>query len=96
MVMGAIPVEMGGVASGTMSTMRNIGGGIGTTFFSLMVAGYAARHAGMGIGEAESYVIALHTILLICGAAFFVAMCLMIYLLINDTRKKKADALSVK
>ena len=96
MVMGAIPVEMGGVASGTMSTMRNIGGGIGTTFFSLMVAGYAARHSGMGIGEAESYVIALHTILIICGAAFFVAMCLMIYLLINDTRKKKADALSVK
>ena len=96
MVMGAIPVEMGGVASGTMSTMRNVGGGIGTTFFSLMVAGYAATHAAQGIGEGESYVIALHAILLIGAASFFIAMCLMIYLLINDTRKKKADALSVK
>ena len=90
MVMGAIPVEMGGVASGTMSTMRNVGGGIGTTFFSLMIAGYAAAHAAQGIGEAESYCIALQRVQFISAAAFFIAMCLMIYLYIDDKKKKKS------
>lgn len=89
MVMGAIPRDMGGVASGTMTTMRNVGGGIGTTFFSLMISGYAAKHALVGIGEADSYVIALRVILFIAAAATLVAMALLIYLLTGEKKKKQ-------
>ena len=37
MVMGSVPSNSGGVASGMMSTARNLGGGIGATIFSLCV-----------------------------------------------------------
>jgi len=37
MVMGSVPSNSGGVASGMMSTARNLGGGIGATIFSLCI-----------------------------------------------------------
>ena len=37
MVMGSVPPHSGGVASGMMSTSRNLGAGIGITVFSLAV-----------------------------------------------------------
>lgn len=37
MVMGSVPSNAGGVASGMMSTARNLGGGIGATIFSLCI-----------------------------------------------------------
>ena len=38
MVMGSVPANSGGVASGMMSTARNLGGGIGATVFSLCIS----------------------------------------------------------
>lgn len=42
MVMGSVPASSGGVASGMMSTARNLGSGIGITIFSIVV-GMTAR-----------------------------------------------------
>ena len=38
MVMGSVPPNAGGVASGMMSTARNLGSGIGATIFSLCIS----------------------------------------------------------
>ena len=84
MVMGSVPANSGGVASGMMSTARNLGSGIGATVFSLCVSLAANPEL-----PHNNYIAGQRTDFLIMAALNFVNIILMLVLYLNFGRKKK-------
>lgn len=86
MVMGSVPANSGGVASGMMSTARNLGGGIGATIFSLAV-GLTAR-SDMPF---NNYLAGQRIDFIIMATLNALNLVIMAYLYMNYGRKKKAE-----
>ena len=84
MVMGSVPPNAGGVASGMMSTSRNLGSGIGATVFSLCVS----LSANPDLPHAN-YLAGQRIDLIIMTALNALNIVLMLILYLSFGRKKK-------
>lgn len=87
MVMGSVPANSGGVASGMMSTARNLGGGIGATVFSLVVGLMARSEAPF-----NNYIAGQRVTMFIMLALNVLNIILMLVLYLTFGRKSKQSA----
>lgn len=91
MVMGSVPANSGGVASGMMSTARNLGGAIGATVFSVCCSFYKA---GGAITENQAYLSGQRTSMIIMLAMNLLNIFVMLTLFIRN--KKQQNTIEAK
>lgn len=86
MVMGSVPPNAGGVASGMMSTARNLGSGIGATIFSLCIN--LTANADMPF---NNYIAGQRADFIIMAALNILNIVFMLILYLNFGRKSKTE-----
>ena len=94
MVMGSVPPDSGGVASGMMSTARSLGGAIGTTIFSLAM-GLTSTGATLTSDPARyraEYLSGQRLVMLIMLALHLASIVTMLYLFLTRGRKSRTAA----
>lgn len=89
MVMGSVPASSGGVASGMMSTSRNLGGAIGATIFSICCSVFKA---GGGVTENQAYISGQRLSMIIMLALNLLNIFIMLVLFIRSKKQKAAEA----
>lgn len=84
MVMGSVPVHSGGIASGMMSTARNLGSAIGATIFSLVIG--LAKQGGAAQSSSQAYLSGQRAVMLIMLGLHLVSIVTMAYLFMSRGR----------
>jgi EmrB/QacA subfamily drug resistance transporter len=88
-VLGAVPLDKSGVASGVLDTFRQVGGALGVAVMGAIVASALGKAVPGAPGFAASFVAGYHTALDVAGGAAF-AGALLAALLIGEHRRLDA------
>jgi len=85
MVMGSVPPSSGGVASGMMSTARNLGGAIGATIFSVCCSFFKA---GGSVTENQAYMSGQRISMIIMLALNLLNIFVMVILFVRSKKQQ--------
>lgn len=89
MVMGSVPPEDGGMASGMTNTMRNVAQALGQTIFAVIIAASTAALADSHMSEAAVFVVGLKKVTTICVVLAVICVGLFVYLLVDERKAKR-------
>lgn len=89
MVMGSVPPSSGGVASGMMSTSRNLGSAFGATIFSLCVGLFNGRE---DLTANQQYLYGQRISMIIMAVLTLVNISLMAYLFVKNHKNQVANS----